>query len=91
MPILQTSLCKLLNIEIPIVQAPISGGANPSLVAAVSSVGGLGMFAMSNRSPDGIRQLIREVRELTNRPFGANFLIRPTEAIEDGLARASAW
>lgn len=86
MPILQTSLCKLLNIEIPIVQAPISGGANPSLVAAVSNAGGLGMFAMANRPPDGIRQLIREVRELTNRPFGANFLIRPIEAIEDGLA-----
>jgi nitronate monooxygenase len=76
---LRTTLCDLLRIEVPIIQAPISGAATPALVAAVSNAGGLGMFAMANRDPDGIRRIIHETQQLTDRPFGANFLLRPQE------------
>src|SRR5262245_48046117 len=82
---LRTTLCDLLRIEVPIIQAPISGAATPALVAAVSNAGGLGMFAMANRDPDGIRRIIHEARQLTNRPFGANFLLRPQEQTEARL------
>ena len=34
---LRTTLCDLLRIEVPIIQAPISGAATPALVAAVSN------------------------------------------------------
>jgi len=77
MATLHTALCDLLHIEVPIIQAPIAGAATPALVAAVSNAGGFGIFAMANRDPDGIRRVIDEARRLTDRPFGANFILRP--------------
>ena len=44
MSLLQTKICSLLNIELPIVQAPIGGAAGPALAAAVSNAGGLGVI-----------------------------------------------
>jgi len=85
MPSIYTSLCKLLDIKVPIIQAPISGAANPGLVAAVSNAGGLGIFAMHNRTPEGIRELIEEAHRLTSRPFCANFILRPNDSTEERL------
>ncbi len=80
-----TSLCKLLDIVVPIISAPISGAANPSLVAAVSNAGELGTFAMHNRTPEGIRELIEEAQRLTSRPFCANFILLPNVSTEERL------
>jgi len=85
MPTLHTGLCDLLHIEVPIIQAPIGGAATPALVAAVSNAGGLGVFAMVGRDPDGIRRLINDAHRLTDRPFGANFLLRPQEETDARL------
>jgi hypothetical protein len=41
---MQTSLCKRLSIELPIIQAPMAGAVGPPFPAAVSSAGGLGML-----------------------------------------------
>ncbi|HXV44506.1 MAG TPA: nitronate monooxygenase [Anaerolineae bacterium] len=72
MPKFQTSLTRLLNIDLPIVQAPMAFVASPMLVAAVSNAGGLGMLSVTWRDLDSTRQVIREVRKFTNRPFGVN-------------------
>ncbi|MCH8801976.1 MAG: nitronate monooxygenase, partial [Chloroflexi bacterium] len=85
MPSIYTSLCKLLDIEVPIISAPISNAANSSLVAAVSNAGGLGTFAMFHRTPEGIRELIEEAHRLTGRPFCANFILRPNDPIDERL------
>lgn len=69
---LRTSLCSVLGIEVPIIQAPIGSATCPALAAAVSNAGGLGMLALSWRDPDEIRPMIRETRERTDRPFGVN-------------------
>lgn len=75
MPVLQTSLCELLNIELPIIQAPIARATCPALVAAVSNAGGLGMLSVTWRDVATIRQMIREIRQLTDRPFGINLVL----------------
>ena len=85
MSTLHTALCDILHIEIPIIQAPMRV-AIPALVAAVSNAGGLGMFGMAGRDPEGIRRVIAEARRLTDRPFGANFLLRPQEETDTRLA-----
>ncbi|WP_392533994.1 NAD(P)H-dependent flavin oxidoreductase [Nostoc sp. C117] len=72
---MQTSLCHLLNIELPIIQAPIGSATCPALVAAVSNAGGLGMFAMSWRHTDEIQRMIRETHLLTDHPFGINLVL----------------
>ncbi|HKZ81677.1 MAG TPA: nitronate monooxygenase [Pyrinomonadaceae bacterium] len=72
---IQTPFSRLLSIELPIVQAPIGSATCPALAAAVSEAGGLGMLAMSWRDIDEIREIIRETRELTIRPFGVNLVL----------------
>ena len=69
MPLFQTSLTRLLNIDLPIVQAPIGSATCPALTAAVSNAGGLGMLAVTWRSLDEVRQVIRETHRLTARPL----------------------
>ena len=43
-PRFRTSLCDLLGIEYPVLQAGMTGVAGPALVAAVSRAGGLGIL-----------------------------------------------
>ncbi|MBV8682607.1 MAG: nitronate monooxygenase, partial [Caulobacteraceae bacterium] len=42
---MRTALTALLNIEAPIIQAPMGGASCPELAAAVSNAGGLGTLA----------------------------------------------
>jgi len=81
----QTQLCDILKIDVPIVQAPIGPATNPRLAAAVSNAGGLGMLAFLRRDADDVRRLIDETHELTDRPFGANFILRGLEVTDARL------
>ena len=78
MPKLTTSLCRLLGITLPIIQAPIS--SSPELVAAVSNTGGLGMIQATWLEIEDLLDTIAEVRRRTARPFGVNFVLSITEA-----------
>ncbi len=73
---LKTSLCRLLNIDLPLIQAPIGGASCPALAAAVSNAGALGMIAASWRSPKTIRRMADEIRALTTKPFGMNLVLQ---------------
>jgi nitronate monooxygenase len=79
---LRTPLCRRLGVEYPIVLAPMAGGAStPELAAAVASAGGVGMLGATGLPPDALREQIRAVRALTDRPFGVNFIVA---GVEDG-------
>jgi nitronate monooxygenase len=66
----------MLEIEHPIIQAPMAGGATtPGLVAAVSNAGSLGSLGAGYLPPEEIREAIREIRRLTERPFAVNLFI----------------
>lgn len=72
-------LTSLLHITIPIIQAPMAGGiSTPEMVAAVSNAGGLGSFAAGYMQPDTIREAIRQIRSLTDKPFAVNLFIPET-------------
>ena len=64
-----------LDLACPIFQAPIGGVASPELAAAISNAGGLGHLACTWRSPAELRELFATMRELTSRPYGANFVL----------------
>ena len=72
---LHTRVCDILGIEYPIVLAGMGGVAVPSLVAAVSNAGGLGVLGGAAASPRRLRKWIAEVRSLTDRPFGVDTLL----------------
>ncbi|PYI50484.1 NAD(P)H-dependent flavin oxidoreductase [Paenibacillus flagellatus] len=75
---LQTPLCRLLGIELPIIQAGMAGGpTTPELVAAVSEAGGLGTLGAAYMEPEAIREAVRAVRRLTAKPFGVNVFVVP--------------
>lgn len=72
------SVTKLLNIQYPIIQAPMAGGVTtPELVASVSNAGGLGMVGAGYMEPWQLRNQIMEIKKLTDRPFGVNLFIPP--------------
>lgn len=73
---LHTRLCDLLEIEHPIINAPMAGTASGELAAAVSDAGGFGLIGCSGTTTtiEWLRDQIRLVREHTNRPFGVGFI-----------------
>src|SRR4051794_28442307 len=63
---------QLLGVEHPIVQAPMGYIARAQLAAAVSEAGALGIIETSSGRLDEVRDEIRKMRELTDKPFGVN-------------------
>ncbi|WP_300464486.1 nitronate monooxygenase [uncultured Nocardioides sp.] len=63
---------QLLGVEIPIVQAPMTFIARARLAAAVSEAGGMGII--ETLTAEGREDLVK-VRELTDKPVGANLLV----------------
>lgn len=77
MSLLDTPLCELLGVRLPIIQAPMANNAGPALAAAVSGAGALGSVAGATISPDTLRAEIHEVRAATDRPFAVNLFAPP--------------
>lgn len=65
-------ITRSLGIEIPIVQAPMGWIARSQLASAVSNAGGLGIIETSSGELDNIREEIRKMADLTDKPFGVN-------------------
>ena len=78
---LRTPLCDLLEIEHPIMLAGMGGVAYAELAAAVSNAGGYGVLGMAGLGPDAIRDQMKEVRRLTDRPFGVDLLAASPESV----------
>jgi nitronate monooxygenase len=73
---LETRVTRALEIEHPVIQAPMAGGpTTPGLVAAVSNAGGLGSLGAAYLSPETLREQVREIRRLTRAPFNVNLFV----------------
>ncbi|MDH3752502.1 MAG: nitronate monooxygenase [Acidimicrobiia bacterium] len=76
---------RMLGVELPIVQAPMGWIARSRLASAVSEAGGLGIIETSSGELDVIRDEIRRMRDLTDKPFGVNIaqaFVRDPEIVE---------
>jgi nitronate monooxygenase len=73
--LLRTPLCDLLDIDLPIVQAPIGRVSGPALAAAVANAGALGMLGLSFSDEGELRSAVRNTTDLTDRPFGINLIL----------------
>jgi nitronate monooxygenase len=84
---MSTPVCELLEIEHPIVLAPMVD--IPRVASAVSNAGALGMLTLT-WSPD-VGAVVRETAALTGKPFGGNLVLtddrhhRLDQALEAGL------
>nr|WP_293679632.1 nitronate monooxygenase [uncultured Phenylobacterium sp.] len=72
---LHSRICEIFGIQYPIVLAGMGGASVPRLAAAVSNAGGLGILGAAACSPEELRAWIREVRSLTDKPFGVDTLL----------------
>ncbi|MCF2530613.1 nitronate monooxygenase [Yinghuangia soli] len=67
--------------SVPLVQAPMAGGASgPALAAAVCDAGALGFLAAGYKTADAMTAEIAELRALTRKPFGVNLFMPGTTA-----------
>lgn len=80
----KTDLTSMLQIEYPIIQAPMAGGpTTPQLVSEVSNSGGLGMIGAGYLSADQFKTTIQDVKQRTNLPFGVNLFVVKEENISE--------
>lgn len=83
---LRTPICDLLDISVPIFAAGMGGVALAPLAGAVSAAGGFGTLGATFHTPAALREEIRAVRRITDRPFGVGLMI-PNDIPVDLAAR----
>ena len=72
---IRNRITDLLGVQYPIVQAPMGWIARAQLASAVSNAGGLGIIETSSGALEEVRDEIRLMRKLTDKPFGINVAI----------------
>jgi len=70
---LDRRLLDLLDVEHPIIQAPMAGNMDSELTVAVSDIGGLGSLPCAMLDAEQVRSEVAKIRARTSRPFGLNF------------------
>jgi enoyl-[acyl-carrier protein] reductase II len=78
---LHTPLCDLLGVKHPIMLAGMGGVSYAELAAAVTNAGGYGVLGMAGTTPEFIREQMRQVRKLTDGPFGVDLLAASPESL----------
>lgn len=88
---IRTRITEMLGIEHPIVQGGMMNVGYAELASAVSNAGGLGIItALTQPTPEALRDEIERTRAMTAKPFGVNMTIFPTVNSPDYKAYAQA-
>jgi nitronate monooxygenase len=83
------TLCELLGIERPLIQAPMAGSQIGALAVAVSNAGGLGSLPCALLSLEQMRAELTDIRAQTARPFNVNFFCHAVPQAD--ARREAAW
>ncbi|WP_260582873.1 NAD(P)H-dependent flavin oxidoreductase [Sphingopyxis sp. PET50] len=87
----KTRITEMLGIEHPIVQGGMQAVGTADMASAVSNAGGLGIItALTQPSPEALRDEIERCRSMTDKPFGVNLTVFPTINSPDYNAYADA-
>jgi enoyl-[acyl-carrier protein] reductase II len=69
---MENKICKLFNIEHPIIQAGMIWNSGWKLASAVSNSGGLGLIGAGSMYPEVLKVHIQKCKKATSKPFGVN-------------------
>jgi len=87
----KTRITDMLGIEHPIVQGGMQAVGTAEMASAVSNAGGLGIItALTQPTPQALREEIEKCRSMTDKPFGVNLTVFPTINSPDYNAYADA-
>ena len=87
---LETEFTRSLGIEIPLICGAMYPCSNPELIAAVSDAGGIGVIqpiSMQYVHGRPLREGIRYLRELTDKPLGFNAIVEKSSKIYEDRMR----
>lgn len=87
---LRTALCKQLGIDHPVFSAGIGPAASAALAAAVSNAGACGVLGGGGAGGAYVREQVRRLRALTDRPFGVNIILGDEEPEAEAIAACIA-
>ncbi|MCB9716538.1 MAG: nitronate monooxygenase [Myxococcales bacterium] len=89
---MQTALTRDAGIEVPLICGAMYPCSNPELIAAVSGAGGMGIIqpiSMTYVHGHDLREGIRLIRRITDRPIGFNAIVEQSAKIY--LDRMRKW
>ncbi len=82
-------LNSLLNIDLPLIQAPMAGVQLHGLAAAVSNAGALGSLPCAMLDAAGLRKELQALSGKTSKPYNLNFFCHTPPPVDS--AREAAW
>jgi nitronate monooxygenase len=83
------SLTQLLDIELPLIQAPMAGVQGSALAIAVSNAGGLGSLPCAMLNLEALRAELQAIKRGTGKPYNVNFFCHAPPTPSD--AREAGW
>ena len=87
----KTRITELLGMQHAIVQGGMQGVGTAELASAVSNAGGLGILtALTQPTPQALKDEIARCRSMTDKPFGINMTVFPTINSPDYAAYTQA-
>ena len=88
MPRPDRRLLDLFQIQAPIIQAPMAGAMNSTLVIAASQAGALGSLPCATLSAAHIRSEVETIRSQTSNPINLNFFCHQPPVPDESRERA---
>lgn len=80
--IIENRVTRLLNIQLPIIQAGMVWVSGWKLASAVSNNGGLGLLGAGSMKPDLLREHIQKCKSATNKSIGVNIPLLRGDAVD---------
>ncbi|TBX27881.1 NAD(P)H-dependent flavin oxidoreductase [Nioella sediminis] len=91
-----TPLTRALNIDYPIIQAPMAGATTPAMAAAAANAGAMGSLGCAMMGAEAMAQELRAAQAGTNRSLNVNFFVHDRPVPDEDLnaevaARLAPW
>ena len=83
-PFRQSPLLDLFGLQYPLIQAPMAGANDASMVIAVSGAGALGSLPCAMLDVKTAEAQLQQIRSATNRPFNVNFFCHQSVQVTSG-------
>src|SRR5437899_582337 len=81
----KNDITQMLNIDYPIIQAPMFGVTTPEMVVVATRAGCLGSLPLGDLPVDKCREIIRTTKQMSSHPFAVNLFVNEVPELTDAL------